>query len=172
MKRFLFYFAFLFLPLTVFAQNRYDKLQRFLCTITKKTFVLDFEKLLNKEETEKITQLITNYEKETSIEIAVITLDAVFETNEDFSDYTLFLANYIGIGKKDLDNGILIGFSNASKKIRIENGNGIEKMLSDEETWAILNNEIIPSFKTNDFFQGIYNGITAIIEKLNSKLKQ
>ena len=49
MIRFLFYFAFLFLPISVFAQNRYDKYYKASYdTITKKTFVLDFEKLLNK----------------------------------------------------------------------------------------------------------------------------
>ena len=141
-------------------------------TIVKKTFVLDLEELFDKTQIKELDSLVTEFEKETSIEIAIITFDDNYDSDEDFQQNTLFVANWIGIGKKELNNGILIGLSIKSRKIRIENGDGITSILTDEETKSIIDKSFIPNFKEAKYFEGTKEGLKMIIKHLKTKLKQ
>lgn len=132
-----------------------------------KGFVNDFEDLLSDEQEEFLDSLIAVYEKETMIEIAIVTLDSPMTSEEEFDNYTLELANHWGVGKKDLDNGVLIGVSSTLRRIRIQNGFGIEEILSDEETQKIIEAYFIPKFKNGDYFEGIKLGTIEIMKKLN-----
>ena len=129
-------------------------------------FVSDFENLLSDKQKEYLDSLITDYEKQTKIEIAVVTLDSSMTSAETFDNYTLKLANYWGLGKQDLDNGVLIGVSSTLRKIRIQNGFGIEEILSDEETKKIIDAFFIPNFKKGNYFVGIKVGTKEIMKKL------
>ena len=86
--------------------------------------------------------------------------------DKDFEDYTLVMMRGWGVGKKDKNNGILIAVSRDLKKIRIQNGYGIESFLSDAETKYIIDNFFIPRFKEQKYFDGTRNGIIAIMNKL------
>lgn len=131
-----------------------------------KGFINDFENLLTDQQEEYLDSLITDYEKQAKIEIAIVTIDSSMTSAETFDNYTLELANYWGVGKKDLDNGVLIGVSSTLRRIRIQNGFGIEEILSDEETKKIIDAFFIPNFKNGDYFEGIKLGTIEIMEKL------
>ncbi|WP_111309936.1 TPM domain-containing protein [Confluentibacter sediminis] len=131
-----------------------------------KGFVNDFENLLMDRQEEYLDSLIIDYEKQTKIEIAIVTLDSTMTSAETFDNYTLELANYWGVGKKDLDNGVLIGVSSTLRRIIIQNGLGIEEILSDEETKKIIDAFFIPNFKNGDYFEGIKLGLIEVMEKL------
>ena len=88
-------------------------------------------------------------------------------TKNNFDALTLKLANAWGVGQKDKNNGILIGISAGYKKMRIQNGRGIEKILSDSVTRVIVDSSFIPLFKKDHYFNGTLVGINAIIKKLN-----
>lgn len=111
--------------------------------------------------------MISKFEKETSNEIAIISLDSLRVTNETFEDLSLRIAQKWGIGKVGKDNGIVIVISKQYRKIRIQNGNGIEKKISDQETKVILNHYFIPDFKNNNYYNGTINGVLALMKKLN-----
>lgn len=74
-----------------------------------------------------MNQLIGNIEKETLLEFAVVTLPPSYLGVMDINRYTLELAKRWGIGKKELNNGILIAISKEKRSIRIQIGTGIEK---------------------------------------------
>ena len=101
-------------------------------------FVNDYENLFTDVEDKELNLIIGQFNIKTKIEIAIVTLDTIVVSKEKFDDLTLHIAKTWGIGKKELDNGILIGISKGYKKIRIQNGNGIELILSNEETKEIL----------------------------------
>ena len=67
-----------------------------------KGFVNDFENLLTDRQEEYLDSLITDYEKQTKIEIAIVTIDSSMTSAEKFDKYTLELANYWGSRKKGL----------------------------------------------------------------------
>ena len=125
-------------------------------------FINDFEKIFTPEETRSLDSLSTAIEKESTIEIALITLDSSLILYNNFDSAILLIANKWGVGQKETNNGIFIGISKSMRKIRICNGYGIEKTVSNELTREIIDKVVIPYFKMGDYFSGTKNGITAL----------
>jgi uncharacterized protein len=134
-------------------------------------WVNDFEGIFTEVEKHALDSIINGIEKETTIEIAVVTLDTsmVGEEVTDIYEATFAIAKNWGVGKKEKDNGILIGISKGRKQMYIQNGKGIEKVFTDEETAKIVDEVFIPLFAQNKFFDGTAAGIKAIMERLTKK---
>jgi uncharacterized protein len=128
--------------------------------------VNDYENIYTESEEAYLDSLVVAIEKESSIEIAIITLDDKMTTTKDFDSLTLVIAKTWGVGKPKKNNGILIGISSVLRKIRIQNGLGIEKIVSNEATKAIIENSMIPQFKSNQYFEGTRIGINEMYAKL------
>lgn len=135
-----------------------------------KGFINDFENLFSETEEKILDSIITDFETKTTIQIAVATIAPTMTTAEDFDVFTLRLAKNWGVGQKDKDNGILIGISAGLRKIRIQNGYGIEKILSNEDTKLIVDSAFIPAFLQWSYFEGTKTGIVALMDVLGGKL--
>ncbi len=66
-------------------------------------------------------------------------------------------------------NGLLIVLSNTYKKLLVENGTGVEQVLTDYEIRGIIENAFIPYLKDDKYYPGTINGLTAILDKLKVK---
>ena len=77
------------------------------------------------------------------------------------------LFNYWGIGKKGEDNGILFLISKKDKRVEIETGYGVEEILPDSLVGNIIDRQIIPYFKQDDFDDGTIVGTENIISILS-----
>ena len=110
------------------------------------------------------------FEKETTTQISIVTLDTIYTSKEKFDDLALHIANTWGVGQKDKNNGVTICISKGYRKIRICNGYGIEKVLSDEETKEIMDKYFITKFKQKEYFQSTLNGLLALVDTLRQKL--
>jgi len=128
-------------------------------------YVNDFENILNDAEEKELTALIKGLESQTSDQISIVTLTGL-EPYDNIDDYSFDLANYWGVGQKDKNNGILIAIGKELRKIRIQNGFGIEKRLTDAETKRIIDEVMIPEFKNDKYFEGLKKGVEAIIQEL------
>ena len=134
---------------------------------TAKNYVSDYDNIFTPQQEDSLNQLIHLFENQTSHQIAVVSFDTAMVTKKNFEDLTLQLANAWGIGFKHQNNGILIGICAGYKIIRIQNGRGVEKILSDSATKKIIDSSFIPYFKEANYFSGTLNGVKAIIQKLN-----
>ena len=130
-------------------------------------FVNDFEDIFSTSQEEFLDSMIGAYREKTTIQIALITVDTLMISREGFDNYILKIANTWGVGQKEKNNGITIGISRGYRAIRIQNGYGIEKVLSDSQTKAIIDTAFIPSFKKEQYFKGTVNGLKAIMNKLH-----
>ncbi|HKK38348.1 MAG TPA: TPM domain-containing protein [Cryomorphaceae bacterium] len=128
-------------------------------------YVNDFENILTDAEEKELTALIKGLESQTSDQISIVTLTGL-EPYDNIDDYSFDLANYWGVGQKDKNNGILIAIGKELRKIRIQNGFGIEKRLTDAETKRIIDEVMIPEFKNDNYFEGLKKGVEAIIQEL------
>lgn len=135
-------------------------------------YVSDYEDLFSDKEEHYLDSLITAFEVATTIEVALITLDSTATTKNNFDNLTLEIARKWSVGKKASNNGILIGISGGHRIIRIQNGYGIEKMFSDEETKKIIDDYILPAFRRNNLFEGTCQGLLAIIRILSARVPQ
>jgi uncharacterized protein len=151
----------IFLPgIKMFSQIKSDSIP------AAKGWVNDFEKIYSKQEAKSLDSLISVFEKKTSYEIAIITIDANYTTDSSFDQYIVAVANAWGVGKKGKDNGIVIGISSEFGRIRIVNGAGVTQYLSDDATKAIIDTNFIPNFKEGNYYKGTQEALLEIMKKL------
>lgn len=135
-------------------------------------WTIDYGELFTIVQRKILDSIVSKFERASTIEICIFTLDSTMATKEGFDDFVLHIHNTLGVGKKMKNNGIVIGISQSLKKIRISNGYGIEKMLGDSETKHIIDTEFIPFFKQSDYYGGTLNGLKYLITKLEEKMKK
>lgn len=108
----------------------------------------------------EINNLISEYEKKTSIEIGIITVKSLGDMS--IEEYSTEQFNRLGIGKKGADNGILLVVSMDDRKSRIETGRGMDSFLPDAACYRILENQLKSNFKKGYYYDGILAALTEI----------
>jgi uncharacterized protein len=83
----------------------------------------------------------------------------------DIVKFATDIGNTWGVGEYEKDNGIVVLICKPCRNIGIAVGTGIEDVLTDEICKEIIQKTMIPEFKTDNFYEGTFNGITALIEK-------
>lgn len=129
--------------------------------------VNDFANVLGKNNVNQLENALAQFARETSTQIAVVTVADL--EGYDKADYAVRLTEKWGIGQKGKDNGLLILLkpktSNSRGEVFIATGYGLEGVLPDALlNSTVLENEMIPHFKQNDYFSGLVSGIKVIME--------
>jgi uncharacterized protein len=130
-------------------------------------YINDFENIFSKKQENYLDSMIRSFEKKKTIQITLITIDTSMVSKSDLENYVFKIANKWGVGQKQKDNGITIGMSKGYRYMRIQNGYGLEHFLPDSETKKIIDTAFIPSFKKEQYFEGVINGLKAIMKKFN-----
>jgi uncharacterized protein len=81
---------------------------------------------------------------------------------ETIEQYSIRVVDQWKIGRKKVDDGVLLLIAKADRKLRIEVGYGLEGVLPDVIAKRIIAEDITPHFKQGDFYGGIVTGITRI----------
>lgn len=126
--------------------------------------ISDFDSLFTVFQVRELQQLVTDFYHYSGVQIALVTLDSTDVAAADLEDFTLRLANTWGVGDSILNNGIVIAICKGHRRIRIQNGFGIESILSDQETQDLIQVYFIPAFKEGNYYQGAHLGIQRMIE--------
>ena len=126
----------------------------------------DYEHIFSIDQISELDSIISAFEKETTNEIAIVTIERSLISKESFDSLTLAIAKNWGVGKKAKNNGVLIGISTGLRMIRIQNGYGIEAKLTNAETKKIIDDIILPEFKKGDYFKGTKSGLLALMQKI------
>ena len=86
---------------------------------------------------------------------------------DDIEDYGYQLGRAWGIGQKDQNNGALFIVAPSEHKVRIEVGYGLEPVLTDALSSVILQEQVLPKFRSGDVEGGVVAGTNAIIDQLS-----
>jgi len=128
-------------------------------------YLTDMGNFIDDSREPEINNFIYEYEKQTSVEICIITVPTL--NGEDPFQYSLNEFNHIGVGKSASDNGILIMVSMQDRKWEIRTGYGVEGLLPDITCSHIGNDIIVPNFKEGDYFSGIMGAIQEIKKNID-----
>ena len=101
-------------------------------------------------------------EDETRVELCVVVLQSIGET--DAFDFSYELFQRWGLGKKGQNTGVLVLFVEQSHDIRIMTGVGIEGVLTDAQCSKIVHDEMTPAFRRGDYGGGLCLGALRIYE--------
>ncbi|MBE2894086.1 TPM domain-containing protein [Spirabiliibacterium falconis] len=124
-------------------------------------YVNDYTHTLTSTQMQTLESYLQDYSHKTSSQITVVMLPSV--GNNDISEYAFALGDYWGVGRKNLDNGVLMLIAKNDRKIFIATGRGLEGALPDALLSQLIRHEITPQFKQGNYFQGIANGLQAIM---------
>ncbi len=129
--------------------------------------ITDKAGIINAEYRQKIGDLLNRIEKESTAEVAVLTIKSL--EGEDKSVYATEVGHKSGIGKGDVDNGLLLlvamddGQGNGKGAYFVATGYGLEGTLPDATVFRINEEVLLPYLKkgkqTGDityYGQGIY----------------
>ncbi len=123
-------------------------------------FVTDNANMIDPAYEEKITQLAQKIEKESTVEIAAVTIESLEGESKEM--YAVNLFKQAGIGKKDKDNGLLILVAKKEREYRFEVGYGLEGTITDSMKVNIGDRIIVPNFRNGEYGKGIYESMLII----------
>ena len=127
--------------------------------------VVDGADILSPATEGQLTQKLAGLEAKTSRQLVVVTLPSL--QGYEISDYGYQLGRHWGIGQKKLNNGVLFIIAPKERATRIEVGYGLEPILTDALSSVIIQGQVLPHFRKNDFDGGISAGADALIEQLS-----
>jgi uncharacterized protein len=130
-------------------------------------YVNDFASLFTPEFKTELDSNLSNFAKEQSAEIAVVTVKSL--EGIDIETYAVELFEKWGIGKKGADNGVLLLVSKDDRKIRVEVGYGIEPYITDGRAGEIIRNDMAPYFKQDDYEKGVGLAVASIQKYIAGK---
>lgn len=157
-----------FLSALVFGQTNPNK-QQF---VVKKERVIDYERIFTDEEIQQLDSIVNDIWEKGIAEIAIVTIDERHTDKAHFDQYVFDNLTGYAQGEYGKNNGIVIAISKKLRLMRIENGYGIEKLMSDEATKKIIDEYFIPKFKNNNYFEGTRSGLNAILSHVEKKVQQ
>jgi uncharacterized protein len=123
--------------------------------------VNDFGNFLEPFQKEALERKIRDYNDSTSSAIVIITVPSL--DGYDIAEVALKYMREWGPGVADRDNGVIILVSKEERKARIETGYGMEGVLPDITAKHIIDEQMIPAFKENDYYRGFDKAVDAII---------
>ncbi len=126
------------------------------------SWVNDFENILTDNQEKYLDSLISDFEKRTTNEIALVTVHDIGDSPK-MVDYAVELGEKWGVGKKNKDNGLIILFSKNMRQTFLATGYGTEKILKDEICKEIIDSVMIPHFKNEDYYGGLKAGLEECI---------
>ncbi|SDH97679.1 TPM domain-containing protein [Winogradskyella thalassocola] len=124
--------------------------------------VVDLANLFSNAESDSLAYKIIGYEKRTTNQIAILTIDSL-PPNTTIQHFGTEVGENWGVGTKEKDNGLLITISNHDRKIAISTGIGTEQTISDYECKVIIDSIMIPPFRTNNYYKGVDKALDSIM---------
>lgn len=130
----------------------------------KEQLVIDNARVFNSSELNGLKEKLHEFSNQTSTQLLIYTTPDL--QGYDIADFAQRLGEAWGIGNKKFDNGIVIVFKpkNETKgEVTIQTGYGIEHLIPDATANQIIDNEMIPSFKNGNIYEGVDKAVDVCI---------
>jgi uncharacterized membrane protein YgcG len=126
--------------------------------------VNDFAGALPEADRQILEDKLRAYEQSTSIEVAVAIVPSL--QGQSVDDYAREMFQDWGIGKRDKNNGVLLLWAPAERRVRIQVGYGLESALTGRAAAEIVR-EVTALFRQQEFTRGVYAGVDGILYRLD-----
>lgn len=127
-------------------------------------YVCDPEGILSTQTCQTIDQIFYRLEQQTGIETVVAVIPSIGEA--DCFDFSHELLNQWGVGKKNLNNGLVILLVTDQRCIQFYTGYGLEEFLPDAICKRIQMRYMIPYLKDNNWNTAMLTGAKAVYAQL------
>lgn len=122
--------------------------------------VTDLTGTLTAEQTAALEQQLAQFEAREGSQIAVLMVPTT--QPEAIEQYGIRVVEQWQLGRKGVDDGVLLLIAKEDRALRIEVGYGLEGALPDAVAKRIIAETIVPRFQAGDFHGGVVAGVLQI----------
>ncbi|MCG3202175.1 MAG: hypothetical protein NFCOHLIN_02054 [Gammaproteobacteria bacterium] len=129
--------------------------------------VIDQTGTLSASETGALERKLADFESRKGSQIAVLIVPTT--EPETVEQYALRVAEQWKLGRKGVDDGILLLVAKEDRALRIEVGYGLEGAVNDAIASRVIREVIVPLFKHGSFYAGIDAGVDRLIRTVDGE---
>lgn len=126
--------------------------------------VVDLARVLSTNEADSLAATLKAHEGKTGNQVAVLIIPSL--EGESLEEYSHRVATAWRLGRKGVDDGVLLLIAVKERRLRIEVGYGLEGALTDLRSAHIIRNEIVPRFRSGDMPGGVRAGVEAVLKTI------
>ena len=126
-----------------------------------KSHVTDLTATLSADQRNTLEGELVSLESRKGSQVAVLMVPTV--QPESIEQYATRAYDQWKLGRKGVDDGVLLVIAKNDRKLRIEVGYGLEGKIPDAIAKRIIDKNIVPHFKRGDFYGGIHAGTDRIV---------
>ena len=162
MQGFIYLSFFLFFSVTLSAQEVLPK-------PNPPRLVVDAANMLSPDQAQILERKLVAFNDSTSNQIAIVTVNDLNDVPVE--DYANKLFREWGIGSAKNNNGVLILVAKNDRQSRIEVGYGLEGAITDVQSKDIIENDIAPNFRNQDYYRGLDEAVNSLEEAAAKEYK-
>lgn len=123
--------------------------------------VTDLTGTLTADQRNQLDRRLRAFETEKGTQIAVLIVGST--QPETIEQYSLRVVEAAKLGRRKIDDGILLLVAREDRAVRIEVGYGLEGAVPDVMANRIIQQVIVPHFRSNDYYGGIDEAVTRLV---------
>lgn len=123
--------------------------------------VTDLTGTLDSSQQADLETTLQRFEQKKGSQVAVLIVPTT--QPETIEQYSIRVAEQWTLGRKGVDDGVLLLIAKNDRTLRIEVGYGLEGVLPDALCNRIIDENIVPRFRAGDFYGGIQTGVARIL---------
>ena len=127
-----------------------------------KARVTDLTGTLSAQQKSELEARIAAYEARRGSQLAVLMLPST--KPEEIEQYSIRVAEAWKIGRKGVDDGLILVIAKNDRRLRIEVGYGLEGVIPDSAARRVIDERITPRFREGDFYGGVRDGVDQLIK--------
>lgn len=128
--------------------------------------VNDFVGILDQNQLQALESKLVQFNKQTSNQISIIITDTLCGT--DAAAYTYQIGESWKVGQEEFDNGIVLMVKptggSGDRHTFIATGYGLEGAIPDATAKLIVDNELLPNFRQDNYYKGIDAATNVLME--------
>jgi uncharacterized protein len=129
--------------------------------------VVDQTGTLSPAQQATLEQTLATFEARKGTQIAVLIVPTT--APEGIEQFSIRVAEKWKLGRKKVDDGAILIVAKDDRTTRIEVGYGLEGVLTDLTSHRIIDEAVLPRFKSQDFYGGIAAGVGQIIRVVDGE---
>jgi len=123
--------------------------------------VTDLTGTLSAQQKGELESRLAAFEAKRGSQIAVLVLPTT--KPEEIEQFSIRLAEAWKIGRKGVDDGVIVVVAKDDRRLRIEVGYGLEGVIPDAVAKRVIDERMTPRFREGDFHGGIRDGVDQLI---------
>jgi uncharacterized protein len=129
--------------------------------------VVDLAGLLSPEQRGRLESTLAELEQRKGAQIAVLMVPTT--APEPIGSFGIRVAEQWRIGRKGVDDGLIVIVASGDRAMRLEVGYGLEGVIPDAVAKRLIEDHFTPGFAQGDWHGGLASGIAAIVRLIEGE---